>query len=108
MRVRRVNHGRIKPKYSPVPTAAEARHLDYVRSLPCYGCGIYGQSEAHHILNDAPGKRFRRDHMFLVLLCPACHRGPEGVHGNGSERKWCVANGKDTASEAVRLQAGKQ
>ncbi|WP_160732377.1 hypothetical protein [Pelagerythrobacter marinus] len=99
-------HGRIKPKYNPQPNSGEREHKAYVKEQPCYGCGIHGQSEAHHIMLDCPGKRWkRRDHRFLVPLCPDCHRGPEGVHGVGCEAKWCERNGKDTAAEAVRLEA---
>lgn len=101
---RRIAHGRIKPKYNPKPNAGERRHADRVRTLPCYGCGVRGRSESHHILLPAPRKRWRRDHLFQVPVCASCHRGPNGIHGIGCERTWCERNGKDTPAEAVRLR----
>lgn len=98
-------HKRIKDKYRPEPNRRERRHKGIVKELPCYGCGVHGQSEAHHILLDCEGKRWRRDHRFIIPACPDCHRGPEGIHGIGSEAEWCERNDKDTVAEAVRLEA---
>lgn len=97
-----VKHGRIKPKYNPQPNAEERRHEDRLRELPCIGCGAWGV-ELHHTMLECPGKRFRRDHRFQIPVCPACHRGRNGIHGLGSEAAWGLANGVDTAALAVRL-----
>lgn len=37
---------------------------------------------------DFPGKQFKRDHRYQIPVCPDCHRGPQGIHGLGSEVKW--------------------
>jgi hypothetical protein len=58
--------------------------MDRIADLPCLGCGSW-PVEVHHSLT-APGKIRRRDHRFVAPLCPACHRGSQGVHGLGSER----------------------
>lgn len=96
---------RIKPKYSPKPTAEEMRHRHRVQLLDCFGCGVSGKSEAHHTLLKFEEKRWRRDHRFLIPLCPSCHTGRYGVHGLGSEALWCERNGKDTEAECKRLWA---
>lgn len=94
------DHKRIKPKYKPWLKKAERRHKGYIKSLPCIGCGIQGISEAHHVLADAPDKRWRRDHWFLVPACPDCHRGPDGIHGTGNEAEWAAARGLDLLAAA--------
>jgi hypothetical protein len=66
--------------------------MDRVGAMPCLGCGRFG-IELHHSLT-AKGKRCRRDHRFVVPLCPACHRGPNGVHGR-SERQFGIRIGID-------------
>lgn len=81
------NHGRIKARYNPTPNAEERRHEQRLEGLPCFGCGRFGV-EIHHVMTDFPAKRWRRDHRYQLPVCPPCHRGPNGIHGLGSERKW--------------------
>ncbi|MGV7119616.1 hypothetical protein [Sphingopyxis sp. 550A] len=101
----RINHGRIKPRYNPKPNAAERRHKDRVKRMPCCGCGRRGPSDAHHTLLPVPGKRWRRDHEFIVPVCKDCHQGTNGIHGIGHEGLWCDRVGVDTAAIATRLRA---
>lgn len=101
-----VNHRRMRPKYSPVMNAAEKRHKARVKSLPCVGCGVVGRTDAHHTLLSIPGKRWRRDHEFLVPVCPDCHQGPNGIHGIGNELTWCERNGVDIrTAENLRAES---
>lgn len=102
MKVRTVTQGRIKPKYNPIPTAREAAHREAVRKHPCAGCGVY-QVVVHHLMQDCPGKRWRRDHRFQVPLCDDCHAGKGGVHDIG-EPQWCIANGVSLPLLAARLE----
>ena len=104
MKVRTVTQGRMKPRYNPVPTAAEARHREEVRKHGCAkGCG--GPVEVHHLKQMCAGKRWSaRDHRFQVPLCFECHRGDSGVHAL-EERKWCERNDCDLPALAVRLEA---
>jgi endogenous inhibitor of DNA gyrase (YacG/DUF329 family) len=67
--------------------------MERIAKMPCLGCGAR-EVELHHSLT-AKGKRCRRDHRFVVPLCPACHRGPSGVHGIGSERLFSERCGID-------------
>lgn len=55
-------------------TQAERRHLAKVKELPCGVCGSQQGSEAHHI---------RQHQQYVCIpLCPECHRGPMGIHGD--------------------------
>jgi hypothetical protein len=77
--------GRMKrPRVSK--TAQEARHLERVAGLPCCVTGKR-PVEVHHLMK-APDKRTRRDHRWVVPLHYLMHRGPEGIHGLGSEAKF--------------------
>jgi hypothetical protein len=77
--------GRIKPKYNPVPTAKEKAHHLRVMEIPCIGCGGYA-GNAHHVLEESPHKRWKRDHRIVVPVCHDCHTQIHHIHG--SERKW--------------------
>lgn len=62
-------------------TAAERRHVDRVKQLPCSVCNEPGPSEAHEI---EQGLWF-----CSVSLCADCHRGSVlGWHGQ--KRAWTV------------------
>lgn len=96
---------RIKPRYNPEPNAVEMRHHHRVKLRNCFGCGAPGPSECHHTLLKFEGKRWRRDHRYILPLCGKCHRGRYGVHGIGSEALWCERNGLDAEAEVKRLWA---
>jgi len=63
-------------------TKAEKRYLDRVASLPCAVCGTEGV-HVHH-LRDGVGMAQRSSNYLTVPLCPECHQGPYGVHGDKS------------------------
>ncbi len=63
-------------------TAAGKRHLARVHEIPCVVCGANGV-EAHHI-REGQGMGQRAPDMLCAALCPECHRGPLGVHGDRS------------------------
>ena len=52
-----------------------------------------------------PAKRWRRDHRYQIPVCADCHRGPDGIHGLGSEALWCKFNALDTAVISQALWA---
>lgn len=60
--------------------AAEKRHLDRVAGLPCCLCGDT-PVQVHHI-RDGQGMAQRASNWLAVPLCPDCHVGPKGVHGD--------------------------
>lgn len=81
-------------------TAAERRHVERVKLLPCSVCGAGGgessMSEAHEI---EQGKWF-----LAVALCAECHRGAVlGLHGQ--RRAWAVRKMSELDALAVTIEA---
>lgn len=64
---------------------AERRHLEFIASRPCALCGAE-PVEVHHIRTGV-GMGQRSGHYLTIPLCPDCHRGPAGVHGDQSMMK---------------------
>jgi hypothetical protein len=62
-------------------TKAEKLHLSRVAQLPCCLCDTSGPSEVHHI-REGQGMAQRAGNMLVIPLCPSCHRGPKGIHGD--------------------------
>lgn len=54
-------------------TAAERRHLERVKALPCSVCDAPGPSDAHHVKQ---GRQYT-----TIALCKDCHTGYNGWHG---------------------------
>lgn len=69
-------------------TAAERRHIERVKALPCAVCNAAGPSDFHHILQGrTPGKRSPT--FTGIPLCKDCHQGSlNGIHGQ--RRMWSV------------------
>ena len=87
------------------PNAAERRHMDRLAGFHCVACGER-PVHLHHVMH-MPDKAMRRDHRYIVPLCPDCHQGPLGVHGLGSEARfeeyWSVPPLAATARELWRI-----
>ena len=88
-------HKPIREQYRPTPSAAERRHHIRVMQLACLGCGREPCGVAHHVLQDTPSKRWKRDHRVVIGICDPCHRA---LHMAGSEHAW--RPDLDCASEA--------
>lgn len=65
-------------------TVAERRHMDRVAHLSCSVCGREGPSVVHH-LREGQGMAQRSSNWLTIPLCPDCHVGPRGIHGDRSE-----------------------
>ena len=63
-------------------TSRAHRHLSRVAGLSCVLCGS-SPVEAHH-LREGQGMSQRASDFLTIALCPDCHRGPNGLHGNRS------------------------
>lgn len=63
-------------------TKAERAHMDKVAQLPCACCGAHGV-HVHH-LREGQGMSQRASNWLTIPLCPDCHTGPNGIHGNKS------------------------
>jgi hypothetical protein len=61
-------------------TKAEKRYMDRVVSLPCVVCGEHGV-QVHHV-REGQGMAQRSQNWLTVALCPSCHTGSAGIHGN--------------------------
>lgn len=61
-------------------TGAEKRYLNRVAELPCVLCGAEGV-HIHHAREGA-GMAQRSPHWLAIALCPDCHTGSTGIHGN--------------------------
>lgn len=47
----------------------------------CYVCDRTTNTELHHIFYGRKYRRIADEEGMVVYLCPACHRGTDGVHG---------------------------
>lgn len=61
-------------------TKTEKKWMDKVAQLPCGLCGAHGV-QVHHI-REGQGMAQRASNFLVVPLCPDCHTGPSGVHGD--------------------------
>lgn len=64
----------MRSKNKPRQTAAESAHVAKVAACDCVVCGEPGPSEVHE-----PEQGLW---WLSMPLCPACHRGPHGWHGD--------------------------
>lgn len=61
-------------------TITEQLWLDTVAKQPCALCQTR-PVEIHHI-RTGQGMSQRASHFLVIGLCPDCHRGPMGIHGD--------------------------
>lgn len=88
----------MRSKNSKAFTAAEAAHLEAVKSVACVLCDAPPPSAAHHIQQG--------DHFTTVALCWECHQSPRGWHGTKvlwRIRKW---DELDALNETLRRVMG--
>lgn len=74
------------------PREKDAKHLAFIRTLPCLVCGNNIETEAAHIRMADPmagkpytGKGEKPSDKWAVPLCGTCHREQ---HHFGEERYW--------------------
>ena len=101
---------RIKPKAGALPTVAERRHMNWVRTLPCLVSGQYGVT-IHHVTGYAnKAGRFARSHRLIVPLAACYHLiqfdpkqqlSVEALGHQGFFQEW----GINLLAEARRLEA---
>lgn len=85
----------MQSKNKKTPTAAEKRHIEKVKDLPCSVCSQAGPSEVHEIKQ---GQWFTS-----VALCPDCHRGSlMGLHGQ--RRAWAIYKMDEIDALAVTIE----
>ena len=97
----RIEQQRAKPKAKADPDALEKLHHARLREKPCAVPGCSNPSILHHIMHMA-GKARRRDHRYVVNLCPHHHNmGNESVHLLGSEAAFLRVHGVDLPALAL-------
>lgn len=97
----RIAHKRIKRRRR----FADADEKAYWNSLDrkCVACGSCSDTVIHHILAGIAEKVRRRDHRYVVVLCPGCHNGrADSVHGLGSEERFAQRHGVCLVTIAIR------
>lgn len=71
----------MQSKNKKAQTAAEHRHVELVKSLPCSVCDKTGPSDAHELEQG--------NWWTAVALCRDCHQGEHnGIHGR--KHMWLV------------------
>jgi hypothetical protein len=91
----------------PVREGMSAKHLAFIRSLPCCVCGSVHLVHAHHLLRTGEhGMGQRSADKYALPLCDkwapeiGCHRK---LHVNGDEEAWLASVGIDGRSLAASL-----
>lgn len=59
---------------------ADKAYMGRVAELPCANCGTE-PVEVHHI-RFGVGMAQRNSNFLVIPLCPSCHRGSKGIHGD--------------------------
>lgn len=87
-------------------SAAGRRHMRRVAELPCCLCGD-SPAEVHHIrAGEAAGAGQRASDWLTVPLCPSCHRGSGGVHGDKSMLRIRKSSEIDLVAETLEAIYG--
>ena len=73
---------RMTTKSKPATPAKEKRYLDRVAQLDCVVCGAHGV-HVHHA-REGEGMGQRAQNWLAIAVCPPCHVGPRGIHGDRS------------------------
>lgn len=58
----------------------DKEYMGRVAQLPCANCGAQ-PVEVHHI-REGQGMAQRASNFLTIPLCPECHRGSRGIHGD--------------------------
>jgi len=83
---------------------ADKRHLERVAKLPCATCGFTGV-HVHHI-REGQGLGQRAGDWLTIPLCPSCHTGPLGVHGDKTMMKLMHTDELDLLNSTLRRLYG--
>lgn len=85
---------------------AGLRHMGKVAQLPCACCGASGV-HVHHI-REGQGMAQRASDFLTIPLCPDCHVGPLGVHGDKSLMRIRKLSELDMLAETIRMLTGSR
>lgn len=63
-------------------SAASKRHMERVAELPCALCGDSPVQVHHARTGESAGGAQRASDWLTLPVCPDCHTGSHGLHGN--------------------------
>ena len=86
-------------------TKTESAHMDRVASLHCCLCGSQ-PVQVHHI-REGQGMSQRASNWLTIPLCPQCHTGPMGVHGDKTMLRVKKTTELELLAETYRVIYGK-
>lgn len=95
-------HGRIKRRYRPIPTARERAFHEWAYTDRQCVCCDAPATVFHHLLQDTPSKRWRRDHEIGVAMNGMCHML---LHRKGRESAYRPDIDWASEAEALRQRA---
>ena len=78
---------------------SEKAYLDRVAQLPCVLCGAHGV-HIHHV-REGQGMAQRAQNWLTIALCPDCHTGSSGIHGNRNRLKLQKVDEMDLLSRTI-------
>ena len=82
---------------------ADKIHMGRVAELACACCGD-SPVQVHHI-REGQGMAQRASNYLTVPLCPDCHTGPYGVHGDKSRMRARKQSELDWLAETIERLA---
>lgn len=82
-------------------TNNEKHYMDKVASLPCSVCGTR-PVELHH-LREGRGMSQRASNYLVVPLCPECHRGSLGFHGDKTRMRILKLDELDLLARTIEV-----
>jgi len=82
-------HGRKQPRRATSSTRRgpprDEAYLEWIREMPCIGCGVEGRSEAAHTGTDG-GMSMKASDYSCVPLCSGCHTQAPGAYHRVGKR----------------------
>jgi hypothetical protein len=95
--------GRIKPRNAKRRTSEFARcyrsksYLRHIHAMPCYACGLYGETDAAH--GETGGMGYKAGWETLLPLCRRCHTKQ---HQSGWTSLAMTSESRERAARLVR------
>lgn len=90
--------------------AKEATYLGRVAALGCVLCDALGRpgtpAQVHHV-REGQGMAQRAQHFLTVPLCPICHTGPKGIHGDRQLLKQAKLDEMDLLAMTIERLLGE-
>jgi hypothetical protein len=75
-------------------------YMGKVASLPCALCGTI-PVQVHHI-REGQGMSQRASDFLTIPLCPSCHTGPYGLHGDRSMLRIMKTSELDLLADTIQ------